>query len=388
MTEESRWKAVSRRDEEELMCPKCHTVQPGKAQHHPKAFKCGDCGYAIKNPRGDQGTQQSLQFHASKKESLEEGLAVQHHGTIGNTMFVSVNGTKYGYEPKHSEDPNYISLGDMESKFKGMLKHSSGKALAWLKKRSNLASGSVKGQSKIVTDGLESQFYDDGMLKEAKDSYGMKLIPHDRLKQMAKDGKVEMETDVHPKTGRVGIRWTASGKRETITTKEGFEFSYSDEEMEIFERMVEKAEKAAKKEKFVGMLKEDQYSPVPCQAGGKHDFQEIKVGGTIKCKKCGEHDDNCPCHKCEKLAFESVGMLKEDHRYIPALAGHKTLEDFTIEVNAKHPGVSKMKSGGQILFHTGKKNVNKYVNPVHGMKVVAVYQIKLGHGAFVKDDTR
>ena len=119
---------------------------------------------------------------------LEEGLAVQHHGVIGNTLFVSVNDRKYGYQPKHSEDPNYVSIGDMEHKFKGMLKHSSGKALAWLKKRSNLASGSVKGQSKIVTDGLE--------------------------------------------------------------------FSYSDEELEIFEQTVEDAEKNDRKGRFVEMLRE------------------------------------------------------------------------------------------------------------------------------------
>ena len=52
----------------------------------------------------------------------------------------------------------------------------------------------------------------------AKDSYGTKLIPEDRLKQMVRDGKIEMTSDING-SGRVEIRWTASGKRETISTR-------------------------------------------------------------------------------------------------------------------------------------------------------------------------
>jgi len=52
---------------------------------------------------------------------------------------VSINGTVYGYQAKSGGNAE-----DLANTFKGMLKYSAGKALAWLKKNAELVSGSKK----------------------------------------------------------------------------------------------------------------------------------------------------------------------------------------------------------------------------------------------------
>jgi len=78
---------------------------------------------------------------------MYEALNVELLGPIGDTLFVSVNGRKYGYVPKSSTD-----IDTLDHTFRKMLKYSYGKALAWLKKNAKLASGSVRGVPRVVRD--------------------------------------------------------------------------------------------------------------------------------------------------------------------------------------------------------------------------------------------
>lgn len=75
-----------------------------------------------------------------------EALDVIPHGILGSTLFVTINGRKYGYNAAPNAGK---SIEEIEKTFIDMIKHGAGKALAWLKKVTVLASGSVKGLSKL-----------------------------------------------------------------------------------------------------------------------------------------------------------------------------------------------------------------------------------------------
>lgn len=45
----------------------------------------------------------------------------------------------------------------------------------------------------------------------------MKTYTAEALKKMAKEGRIEAQTDI--KSGYVEIRWARTGKRETVTVK-------------------------------------------------------------------------------------------------------------------------------------------------------------------------
>lgn len=76
---------------------------------------------------------------------LEENLVVNPLDITKDFFYVSINGTTYGYEAKGGGN-----IEDLANTFKGMLKYSAGKALAWLKKNANLASGSKKDLSEAL----------------------------------------------------------------------------------------------------------------------------------------------------------------------------------------------------------------------------------------------
>jgi hypothetical protein len=70
---------------------------------------------------------------------LEENLIVDPLDITKDFFYVSINGTVYGYQAKSGGN-----VEDLAKTFKGMLKYSAGKALAWLKKNAELVSGSKK----------------------------------------------------------------------------------------------------------------------------------------------------------------------------------------------------------------------------------------------------
>ena len=57
-------------------------------------------------------------------------------GTKGKSYFITIDGHEYGYTPLHG------TTDQLAKKFKMILKHSPGKALAWIKKNGKLISGS------------------------------------------------------------------------------------------------------------------------------------------------------------------------------------------------------------------------------------------------------
>lgn len=67
---------------------------------------------------------------------LEENLIIDPLDLTKDLFYVSINGKTYGYQAKPGED-----IENVATTFKKMLKYSAGKALAWLKKNSDLALG-------------------------------------------------------------------------------------------------------------------------------------------------------------------------------------------------------------------------------------------------------
>jgi len=83
---------------------------------------------------------ENVEFDQELEEFLQEQLKVSFKGMKGsNIMRVGINGKEYGYRVR---DPR-----ETERKFKKMMGFSPGRALAWLKKNSELAYG---GQRKYV----------------------------------------------------------------------------------------------------------------------------------------------------------------------------------------------------------------------------------------------
>jgi hypothetical protein len=75
--------------------------------------------------------------------NLSENLSVSVLDNKDGLFFVSINGQEYGYKPEG------ISINDLVDKFKSILKHNAGRALAWLKKNSELVKGSKKNEVEI-----------------------------------------------------------------------------------------------------------------------------------------------------------------------------------------------------------------------------------------------
>lgn len=69
------------------------------------------------------------------EEPVNEEFTVVAIGAVGNEYHISINGHEYGYEPLKG------TITDLERSFKGLLKHSAGKAITWLKKNANLVFG-------------------------------------------------------------------------------------------------------------------------------------------------------------------------------------------------------------------------------------------------------
>jgi len=82
-----------------------------------------------------------------EKMDIIEALEVKNLGVLGNTLFLDINGTRYGYSANH---PEGHGIEKISKQFDDMSKHSVGKALAWLKTVTKLESGSVKGVPKTI----------------------------------------------------------------------------------------------------------------------------------------------------------------------------------------------------------------------------------------------
>jgi len=86
----------------------------------------------------------SLDSFLESHEYIDESLAVDPVSLSDDFFYVSINGRVYGYQAKPGD--NIVEIAET---FKKMLKHSAGRALAWLKKNTLLASGSVKEHEEV-----------------------------------------------------------------------------------------------------------------------------------------------------------------------------------------------------------------------------------------------
>jgi len=87
----------------------------------------------------------SIAVRMNQRRIIESMPKLEDLGVLNNTLFIKLDGHKYGYTSINGK------ISDIYNSFKGILKHSPVKALAWLKKNAKLVSGSVKGSSQLYT---------------------------------------------------------------------------------------------------------------------------------------------------------------------------------------------------------------------------------------------
>lgn len=99
---------------------------------------------------------------------IEENLVVDPLDLTTDLFYVSINGKVYGYKAKSGDD-----IQDVASTFKKMLKYSAGKALAWLKRNTELAMGA--GGTGPLRESAEEKL-------TAKDKEWVKSLGNDKIK--------------------------------------------------------------------------------------------------------------------------------------------------------------------------------------------------------------
>ena len=110
----------------------------------------------------------------NESESVKE-FKVVPVGVKNDQYFIKVNDNDYGYKLKADTD---FTIDEIAEKFIKILKYSAGRALNWLKKNTELASGSKQNESLdyfIVDNLFESKDDIDDMAQDMFDFYGAEL---------------------------------------------------------------------------------------------------------------------------------------------------------------------------------------------------------------------
>lgn len=127
-----------------------------------KYYSLSKSGQVIMNAINEGEEIEVLEIY--EEFGLEENLIVDPLDITQDFFYVSINGSIYGYQAKGG-----ANIEDLAKTFKGMLKYSAGKALAWLKKNADLASGSKKALSEVIGSGPlreSKEAFIDFMMKE------------------------------------------------------------------------------------------------------------------------------------------------------------------------------------------------------------------------------
>lgn len=98
------------------------------------------------------------------EEELNE-FKVEKIGKKGDEFVVSIEGHEYGYKPIAGGN---LSIDDLEKKFDGIAKFSSGKALAWLKRNADLVSGSQNAKITALIQKFESMLTEEDLIPGGK----------------------------------------------------------------------------------------------------------------------------------------------------------------------------------------------------------------------------
>lgn len=117
-------------------------------------------------------------------------------GIKGNSFVVKINGHEYGY----GEKPQGLKLKELADKFGKILKFSAGRALAWLKKNSDLVSGTKKNESEdLELIGFNMSLYEAEEKKASEENTEEKKKEH-----KPKKFKEESEEETEEETEEVG----------------------------------------------------------------------------------------------------------------------------------------------------------------------------------------
>jgi len=87
-----------------------------------------------------------VEWENGNSEEMVFEFKVNIVGIKGNEFHITIDGHDYGYEPIEGSG---LSAEELVQKFKGIMKFSAGRALAWLKKNANLVAGSKRGEKLV-----------------------------------------------------------------------------------------------------------------------------------------------------------------------------------------------------------------------------------------------
>lgn len=84
---------------------------------------------------------------------ISEGLNVKSEGVRNDRLTINIGGHRYVYKAKDEG----IEIAELARKFEKMLQFSAGRALQWLKKNSDLLSGSKKEIDDATDTAIKSE---------------------------------------------------------------------------------------------------------------------------------------------------------------------------------------------------------------------------------------
>lgn len=160
-------------------------------------------------------------------------VAISPVGLRGQSFVVKVNGKEYGYGAKEGD----LDIKEVAEKFGKLLKYSTGRALAWLKKHTDLVSGSAKNESEdFEAIGFDlSESFDDleEDLLEAKEEKA------EDKKEEKKDDKEEEEKEEEsgeftPTSALEYLKTYAKAHKDKLTAEEKEDFSKLQDLMKTF----------------------------------------------------------------------------------------------------------------------------------------------------------
>lgn len=171
-------------------------------------------------------------------------LAVMPVGLKGQEFVVKINGKEYGYTEKEGD----LSIKEISDKFKKLLKYSSGRALAWLKKHTELSTGSAKNESEDL-EFLQfdaSLFEDDDFEVEddeteeieesAKKEEKKEKKEKEEKEEKKEDDEDEEVEDFTPTTAKEFVKDYREKRRDHLSKKEKAQFEKLEEILEVFIR--------------------------------------------------------------------------------------------------------------------------------------------------------
>lgn len=177
-------------------------------------------------------------FNTFSVDLSEAALAISPVGLRGKSFVVKINGHEYGYGEKEGG----LDLKTVADKFGKILKYSAGRALTWLKKNTDLISGSKKNESLdieslgfFLNESGEFEFKSKGILEAEEKEQPKEEKKKETKKKEEKEIEDEVEeTEMTPSEALDYIESYIDENRSKMDKKDKNKFSELVELLKVF----------------------------------------------------------------------------------------------------------------------------------------------------------